>query len=634
MSRRFRATRIKWKPAVRRAVGILDPLGSPAGPLTTAAFIESHATSLMPRTSLHQGVVTGLSMLGAHAAATAVESTALRLAGPDAGAPLRFAMRTAIGAGGALGVALARQRGRKDESAAWASIDATGTIVAAAAVGGIAHDTAELVRARYGDRAVIAQTVGLGAATGMSLWARRRLGRRRQEIESWPVEQIVAQWQSTLIGAGTVVAGVSLGRLSRRTHRLIAAYLGAGPSKQVLAAGANTALWMGAAIAAYNAGVAAIGRSNERLEAGYSVPPSSPLVSGSSESLSPFEELGKQGRRFVLDVVTPELIGEVMGDSDAKHPIRVFIGFNSEPLYPTGRAEMALEELDRVGAFDRSYLLLVSPTGTGWVDHTMIEAVELVTKGDVATCCIQYGRYPSFLALQKVALGRAQFRLLLWAVRQRLKAIPPDERPKVLVFGESLGAWTASDVIMHQGMEGFDHYGIDKALWVGLPGLAMWSRNGMARGASELVPEGTVRVFDTPDQLEALSDEARAKLRVTILSHDNDPIAVLAPELMVREPDWLRAETRGRGVPESMRYSPYSTMWHTIADAMNAMVTVPGEFKSFGHDYRADMARMVVEAYDLPRPDADEMARIEETLRRLETDRAVRLEAAPEPNGT
>jgi uncharacterized membrane protein len=130
------------------------------------------------------------------------------------------------------------------------------------------------------------------------------------------------------------------------------------------------------------------------------------------------------------------------------------VGFNSEPLYQTGRAELALAELARTGAFDRSHLLLISPTGTGWVDHTLIEAAELLTRGDIATCCIQYARYPSFLSIQKVALGRGQFRLLLWGVKQRLEERPPERRPRVLVFGESLGAWTSSDVIMYQGIEG------------------------------------------------------------------------------------------------------------------------------------------------------------------------------------
>ena len=57
------------------------------------------------------------------------------------------------------------------------------------------------------------------------------------------------------------------------------------------------------------------------------------------------------------------------------------------------------------------------------------------------------------------------------------------------IGGESLGAWTSSDVVMSQGIVGFDHYGIDRALWFGLPALAKWSRNGMATGSSDLVPE-------------------------------------------------------------------------------------------------------------------------------------------------
>jgi uncharacterized membrane protein len=154
---------------------------------------------------------------------------------------------------------------------------------------------------------------------------------------------------------------------------------------------------------------------------------------------------------------------------------------------------------------------------------------ELVNQG-------QYARYPSFLSVQKVALGRGQFRLLLWGVTQRLAGLPPERRPRVLVFGESMGAWTSSDVIMFQGIEGFDHYGIDRALWVGLPWLSKWSRSGMARGSHTLVPPGTVRVFDRHDQLRELTDDQRARLRAVVVSHDNDPIAVLGPDLLVQRP--------------------------------------------------------------------------------------------------
>jgi len=158
-----------------------------------------------------------------------------------------------------------------------------------------------------------------------------------------------------------------------------------------------------------------------------------------------------------------------------------------------------------------------------------------------------------------MALGRGQFRLLLWGVRLRLAGVPPERRPRVLVFGESLGAWTSSDVIMFQGIEGFEHYGIDRALWVGLPWLAKWSRSGMSRGSSTLVPPGTVGLFDRHEQLAALDDKERARLRAVVLSHDNDPIAVVGPDLLTQRPAWLADGQRGRGVPDAMRWQPLIT---------------------------------------------------------------------------
>lgn len=42
--------------------------------------------------------------------------------------------------------------------------------------------------------------------------------------------------------------------------------------------------------------------------------------------------------------------------------------------------------------------------------------------------------WPVFLEVQKVALGRTQFRGLLWDVKMRLATIPKKKRPKVVVF--------------------------------------------------------------------------------------------------------------------------------------------------------------------------------------------------------
>src|SRR4029450_14004172 len=178
------------------------------------------------------------------------------------------------------------------------------------------------------------------------------------------------------------------------------AYFGPGPSRRLLARAVNAGLWATGATMLYNPRVAHRRPANAQGEPAYATPPASPLVSGSEDSLLPFDDLGQQGRRYVTDVVTPELIQEVMGEEAVAHPIRTYVGFNSEPLYQTGRAELALAELGATGGFARSHLLLVSPTGTGWVDHTLIETAEFLTRGDIATCCIQYGRSPSLLPAQ------------------------------------------------------------------------------------------------------------------------------------------------------------------------------------------------------------------------------------------
>jgi uncharacterized membrane protein len=259
----------------------------------------------------------------------------------------------------------------------------------------------------------------------------------------------------------------------------------------------------------------------------------------------------------------------------------------------------------------------------------MIESAEILTRGDIATACIQYGKAPSFLELQGVSLGRAQFRQLLWGVKQRLLAVPENKRPKVLVFGESLGAWSSSDVVMHQGISGFDHYGIHRALWFGLPGLARWSKAGMREGRNPLTPEGTVAAFDRFEQYQALTADEKASLRAVVVDHDNDPISQISVRMAVKRPPWLDGE-RGRGVPETMKWTPVITFTQVITDAMNAMVTVPGQFKSFGHDYRADTATFVQAAYGLPEATEEQMAALHETLVSRELDRAARIKAGKE----
>ncbi len=611
------------------ATGVADwtnpLLSSAGGPLEAVAMAGSFEPSLMPRTSMQQGIMTGLAGLTARSTAALIEKATHRLVPAGAGLPAKLTARAILGG---VGTGLAMIKREPDESLWRAGARSAGYLMAWSAAGGAVHDTSTAITASAQGRGAVRAGIASAAVTGGLLaWSAKNLKERKSVIKRWPVEQKNELPMAVGIGYVVYAAGAGLGKAFVASERGIVGYLGPGYPKKVLGRAVNAGIWVGGAVVLYNTLVRFVGRSNEKVEPAYATPPASPLLSGSPESKSPFVELGLQGRRYVTDVVTPGLIEEVTGEPAIAAPIRVFVGFNSEPMYSMGRTEMAMTELERTGAFDRSYLLLVSPTGTGWVDQTMIESTELLTRGDVATCVVQYAKSPSFLAAQQVPLGRHQFRALLWSVKQRLAERAPEDRPKVFVFGESLGAWSSSDTLMYQGIDGFDHYGIDKALWVGLPGLAKWSRNGMAHGASDLVPEGTVGVFDRHEELAALSTEERSRLRVIILSHDNDPIANMSPDTLVKKPDWL-GEPRGRGVPEDMDWVPALTGMQVMIDAMNAMVTVPGKFGSFGHDYRADMARFVKDAFELDDMTDDQVEAIEETLVQLDLDRSERIKAA------
>ena len=68
---------------------------------------------------------------------------------------------------------------------------------------------------------------------------------------------------------------------------------------------------------------------------------------------------------------------------------------------------------------------------------------------------------------------------------------------------------------------------------------------------------------------------------------------------------------------------PMTTFVLTLVDVKNAMNVTPGRFAARGHDYRADLARMVSETFRLAVTD-DELLAIEHALRRREAEWARR----------
>jgi uncharacterized membrane protein len=274
--------------------------------------------------------------------------------------------------------------------------------------------------------------------------------------------------------------------------------------------------------------------------------------------------------------------------------------------------------MERTGAFDRSLIIVASPTGTGYVNYVAIESAEYFTRGDCATVTVQYSKRPSPVSLDRVWLGRKQFRMLLAAIRRKLYQMMPEDRPKLVVFGESLGAHTSQDAFLDAGTQGLRDAGIDRALWLGTPGISKWKQQ-VWTGDRLDVEEASIGEFDNFGAIEGLDDEARESLRYFLLTHGNDGVGHFAPELLVQSPDWLgEAETRPPGVPKSQRWRTPTTFIQTLVDMKNAMaVTSPGEFEANGHDYRADLARFVREAFGLGCSE-EQMEQVEAALRRYE----------------
>lgn len=363
----------------------------------------------------------------------------------------------------------------------------------------------------------------------------------------------------------------------------------------------------------------------DTVEGAFATPPSSSMVSGGPGSLVSWDSLSREGRRNVATALGAELIERVMGELAAAEPIRVYVGLESA-LTEYERRDLVLRELERTGAFDRELLMVISPTGTGYVNYVAVEAAEYMTRGNIASMTMQYSLRPSVLSLDRVAEGRLQYRMLIDAIHNKLAERPVGQRPRVVIFGESLGAWTSQDAFEHRGTQGLVDAAIDRAIWIGTPYMSKWEQEVLGGERPDVDPS-LLRRFNDFRQLQALGREARERLRYVMITHDNDGVACFGLDLLARAPSWLApAETRPAGVPKTERWQSPTTFVQTLIDMKNSANVIPGQFEAKGHDYRADLARFVRKVYALQASD-EQLASIEAALRANELQRAARLTA-------
>lgn len=311
--------------------------------------------------------------------------------------------------------------------------------------------------------------------------------------------------------------------------------------------------------------------------------PSSSLRSGSPDSAASWEGLGREGRRFVASGPTATEITEFNG-KPAKEPIRAYAGIGNADDRET-RVGLVISELERTKAFDRKVLAVVIPTGSGWIEAETIAALEYMHSGDTATVAAQYSSLPSALALlidqgDATAMGRE----LLHAVENKLHTMPEASRPKLVVYGLSLGSFGGQSDFTGEG--DFARR-IDAGLFVGTPGFSEpWRTFTENRDAGspqvEPIYQGASTIKFVTNSSDVLHD-TNAKYKIIYFQYATDPIVWFDASLIYKQPDWTREEP-GRGVSPHLRWFPVITFLQVAADQLFSMA-MPG---SNGHDYSHD----------------------------------------------
>ena len=111
---------------------------------------------------------------------------------------------------------------------------------------------------------------------------------------------------------------------------------------------------------------------------------------------------------------------------------------------PEARARLAVRELERTRAFDRKVLVVITVTGSGWVDPDAAVAIEQMYGGDTALVAQQYSYLPSWIAaLMDPTASVEASSALFEAVHERWEQEPEATRPQLVVFGQSLGSYGA-----------------------------------------------------------------------------------------------------------------------------------------------------------------------------------------------
>jgi uncharacterized membrane protein len=333
--------------------------------------------------------------------------------------------------------------------------------------------------------------------------------------------------------------------------------------------------------------VTALDKSYETAQALFDRAPPLPTdarKTGSAASLVDWAAIGEPGRDYITTGPTAADIAAFTG-RPALDPIRVYVGrANGET--PRERAELALAELLRLGAFERAVLVVASPTGTGWMDPGAMDPVEYMHGGDIATVTVQYSYLQSPLALiLETSSGLEQATALQDVIHGYWKTLPPESRPRLYVHGLSLGAWSS---MYATNMFRLLDNPINGAFWAGPPfPSAFWNyvQNQRNPGSPWVLPtigDGSLIRYAShvTDASQAVRDWGN--IRIVFLQYSSDPVVFYDPASLWRAPPWMR-EPPAEDMSDYFVFMPIVTQFQLALDMALSFGSPPGH----GHAYFA-----------------------------------------------
>ena len=252
--------------------------------------------------------------------------------------------------------------------------------------------------------------------------------------------------------------------------------------------------------------------------------------------------------------------------------------------------------------------MLVSPTGTGYVNYVATAATQYMTRGDMATVTLQYSKRPSPLSLGKIGDAKEQNRLLWLRILERVRAHGAGEAARRSSSSASRSARTPARRRSRAGAPSVPRRSASTAaLWIGTPAAQRVAARDRSGPTAVDVDQGIVAVVNDYEQFLALGEEAQGDACATcLLSHDNDGVTKFEASPAQPAPAWLgpdRPADAGGARALAARHPGLDALasGHDLLPAARRHEerADPRAYRAWAHDYRPDLPDFIRDVYDL-----------------------------------